>query len=174
MFSILIFLVGFHNVICHMPIEFRQYIESKLVMHKEDYPLFKEPLKSSIKRIFLKKPLKRNIKTSTIMPPNITDKQIYVDETIHYLISTKHPKYSNVRAFEADFQNMLGMKGFKYIYKRGKTWRTWREVEGVTLKKKILIYRAENNKDRTCAACHNRGYWVRWFLSFFSYLYFIR
>ncbi|XP_026325669.1 uncharacterized protein LOC113234543 [Hyposmocoma kahamanoa] len=53
------------------------------------------------------------------------------------------------------------MKGFKYIYKRGKLWRTWREVEDESLKKKkILIYRAENNEDRTCAECHNRGYWA--------------
>lgn len=158
MFSILIFFVGFHNVICHMPMEFRKYIESKLIMHKEDYPLFKQPLRNSLKSIFVKVPLRRKITTNT----NITDKQVYVDKTIHYLISTKHPKYSDVSAFEEDFHNLLGMKGFKYIYKRGKLWRTWREVEDESLKKKkILIYRAENNEDRTCAECHNRGYWVR-------------
>lgn len=141
--------------------EFRQYIESKLIMNKEDYPLFKKPLEKSIKSIFLREPLKKKIKTNTSISPVITDKEVYVDKTIHYLISTNHPKYSDVSAFETDFHNLLGMKGFKYVYKRGKVWRTWREVEDESLKKKIIIYRAENNEDRTCAACHNRGYWVR-------------
>lgn len=160
MILILVFLVAFRYVICNMPLEFRKYIESKLIIHNEDYPLFKGPLKSSIKSIFLKEPPKRKIKISTIMPRFIINKPIYLDKIIHYLISPNHPKNSKVRAFEADFHNLLGMKGFKYVFKRGNLWRTWREVVDATLKKKILIYRAENNADRTCAECHNRGYWV--------------
>lgn len=163
MFSIFIYLVAFHTVICHIPMEFRKYIESKLIINNEEYPLFKEPLKNSIKSIFIKEKLKRKIQINTTIP-TITDKHMYVDEIIHYLISTDHPKYSNVNAFESDFLNLLGMKNFKYIYKRGNLWRTWREVEDVMFTKKILIYRAENNEDRTCAECHNRGYWVCRFL----------
>lgn len=160
MFPLLIFLVGFHIVICHMPMEFRKYIESTLIIHKEDYPLFKEPLKSSIKRVFLKEPLRKSVKINAKVAPTNNDMHIYVDEIIHYLISSSHPNYSNVSAFEADFLNLLGMKGFKYVYKRGTLWKTWREVVDVTLKKKILTYRAENNDNRTCAECHNVGYWV--------------
>lgn len=158
MFLILIFGLGFVSVICHMPTEFRRFIESKLVLHREDYPLYKQPLKSSIKSIFSKKPAKSKLNVN-----QTTEKPINVDGAMHYKISKNHPKFSKVQDFETNYRNLLGMKGFKYIYKRDMYWRTWRQVEDEASKKKILFYRAENSKDRTCAACHNRGYWVCWF-----------